>query len=109
MGVPGTARRWAVAASCAPLAAFLVYAWGAIHLYTPDVRETCDLEHGGWDPAHGQVTYFPLSRRCNAYQDLVPAYVNPTVVVLLVAAALFACLAVAARRNPRSRRFPEEQ
>ncbi|QQQ78273.1 hypothetical protein IOD16_07320 [Saccharothrix sp. 6-C] len=106
MRVPGTARRWAVAASCAPFAAFLVYAWGAIHLYTPDLRETCALAHGGWDRAYGQVTYFPLSRRCNAYQDLVPAYVNPAVVVLLTATALFAGLAVAARRNPRSR---EEQ
>jgi len=101
---PGTARRWAVAASCAPFAALLVYAWGAIHLYTPDVRETCDLEHGGWDRAHGQVTYFPLSRRCNAQHDLVPAYVNPTVVVLLVVAVLFAGLAVAARRDHRSRK-----
>ncbi|XVS66520.1 hypothetical protein ACQPYE_10805 [Actinosynnema sp. CA-299493] len=104
MGVPGTARRWAVAASCAPLAAFLVYAWGAIHLYTPDIRETCDLEHGGWDRAYGRVTYLPLSRRCNAVQDMVPGCVNPTVAVLLVATALFAGLAVAARRNPRSRK-----
>lgn len=104
MRVPGTARRWAVAALCAPPAAFLVYAWGAIHLYAPDVRETCVLEHGGWDRAYGQVTYFPLSRKCNAYQDMVPPYVNPAVVLLLVATALFAGLAVAARRNPRSRK-----
>lgn len=104
MGVPGTARRWAVAALCGPCAAFLVYAWGAIHLYTPDFRETCELEHGGWDRAYGQVTYFPLSRPCNAYQDLVPPYVNPAVVVLLAATALCVGLAVAARRNPRSRK-----
>lgn len=106
MGVPATARRWAVAASCALPVALLVYAWGALHLYTPDIRETCDLVHGGWDRAYGRVTYLPLSRRCNAYHDMVPSYVNPTVAVLLVATVLCAGLAVAARRNPRSRKEP---
>ncbi|MBB5957459.1 hypothetical protein FHS29_004054 [Saccharothrix tamanrassetensis] len=107
MAVPGTTRRWAVAALCAPPAAFLVYVWGAIHMYAPDIRETCTLQHGGWDPAYGRVTYLPLSRKCNAYQDMVPSYVNPAVVALLAATALFVVLAVAARRNPRSRKEPQ--
>ncbi|RKT52849.1 hypothetical protein [Saccharothrix australiensis] len=106
MGSP-RARRWTVAAACAPPAALLVYAWGAIHMYAPDIREACALDHGGWDRAYGQVSYFPLSRKCNAYTDMVPPYVTPTVVVLLAATALFTCLAVAARHDHATRHRKE--
>lgn len=100
-------RHWAAATVYAPLAALLMYLWGAAHLYTPDFTEFCVMNHQGRDPGYGQVTYFPLSLKCNAYSDVVPPYVNPTVFALLAATVLSAVLAIRTARNKISERGAE--
>jgi hypothetical protein len=94
--------RWVAAAVYALLASAAMYAWGAWHILSVamDVEEKCAVVyHERWDPAHGQPTWVPLGRRCNASFDMVPAYVNPAVVALLVAAVVCAGLAVRAARR----------
>nr|WP_042194605.1 hypothetical protein [Kibdelosporangium sp. MJ126-NF4]CEL21430.1 hypothetical protein [Kibdelosporangium sp. MJ126-NF4]CTQ96003.1 hypothetical protein [Kibdelosporangium sp. MJ126-NF4] len=91
------ARRWARAALYTPILALVVYAWGAMSMFTLDTEEVCRLvHHERYDPGVAGEHYFPLSKRCNGGFDLVPSWVNPTVVVLLVATAVFAALAVRA-------------
>ncbi|MET9918129.1 hypothetical protein ABZZ04_13690 [Streptomyces sp. NPDC006435] len=58
-----------------------------------DVRETCELTHHttydqAWRDRTGAdgTSYFPLANACNEQVDLVPAWVNPTIVVLVVLA-----------------------
>jgi len=102
-----TARGMAIAAGCALLAAFLVYGWGAEHMFTPDIADSCGYDEIYRMPPEYQydVRYFPLSRKCDATTDLVPAYVNPTVLALLGLAAVSgvgsAFAAHAARRSAR--------
>ncbi|MFE9662959.1 hypothetical protein [Streptomyces sp. NPDC005955] len=58
-----------------------------------DARETC-LERGfAYDDAHRRDPSqgFPLHHWCNADQDLVPAFVNPSLVAIAV--ALLGCAA----------------
>ncbi|UBU15283.1 hypothetical protein [Nonomuraea gerenzanensis] len=91
---PAPVGRWVQAAAYTALAGGAMYVWGAFHLFTLDVRETCLLQHGqGWEPGHGE-RFFPLSKRCNADYDLVPGYVNPVVMLCLAGVVLFAALAV---------------
>ncbi|MER5555063.1 hypothetical protein ABT001_25895 [Streptomyces sp. NPDC002793] len=56
-----------------------------------DVRETCELNHHtdydqAWRDRTGSdgTSYFPLANACNEHVSLVPAWVNPTIVVLAV-------------------------
>lgn len=97
--------RWcADAAVCGLAAAAVVYAWGGWKMFAWDIEETCGLQHGEiWDPAFAGESYFPLSKRCNANFDLVPSFVNPTIIVLLAASAalaVFACFSQRARKDP---------
>lgn len=78
-----------------------------------DVRETCEYRHGvGFDrdfwAEHLEESrrLFPLHSRCNAEYDLVPSWVNPTIVCLtgLAAACLIASLCLGLRGRLRSRR-----
>ncbi|WP_405867600.1 hypothetical protein OG407_47975 [Streptomyces sp. NBC_01515] len=59
-----------------------------------DVKETCELMEGQtYDPAYRDENrqessqLFPLHDKCNASYDLVPAWINPTIVFLAVAMA----------------------
>lgn len=88
-------RPWVQAAAYAPIAAVGLYAWGAAHMFTMDIGETCKLTYGQqWDPDYTGESLFPLSSKCNASFDLVPAYVNPGVVGLLVLIPVFLVVAV---------------
>ncbi|ANW20776.1 hypothetical protein [Streptomyces clavuligerus] len=83
-----------------------------------DVAETCVLNHhqaydSAYRSAHSEDfdRLFPLSNKCNASYDLVPAWVNPTVAACFAIAVLsviaLGCLGVsrasaAMRGEPRS-------
>src|SRR4051794_10039394 len=95
-------RPWIEAAAYALLAAFLLYVWGAEHMFAWDIRETCELNHNQHvDPAYAYSGdhFWPLSQKCNAMFDMVPAYVNPGVAVLTLASPV--CLAIALVRGRR--------
>ncbi|MFE2939090.1 hypothetical protein ACFXKG_08525 [Streptomyces sp. NPDC059255] len=56
-----------------------------------DIRETCELAHHttydqAWRDRTGAdgTSYFPVANACNEHVSLVPAWVNPTIVVLAV-------------------------
>ncbi|WRZ90265.1 hypothetical protein OHB54_15030 [Streptomyces sp. NBC_01007] len=84
-----------------------------------DVRETCELLEGQtYDPAYRDENWqepsrlFPLHNKCNASYDLVPVWINPTIVILAVATA--GCLITAvvmtatySRMTQRLQRSPE--
>ncbi|QUQ63080.1 hypothetical protein [Kutzneria sp. CA-103260] len=80
-----TARGMAIVGGCALLAAVLVYGWGAEHMFTWDVAQACGYRQSYEMPVqYGNPEFLPLSLKCSATKDLVPAYVNPTVLALLV-------------------------
>ena len=102
---PRAVGRWVRAATYCLLASVAMYGWGSWKMFAWDIEETCSLvHHQRWDPAYGRSRSFPLSRRCNESFDLVPSYVNPTVVVLLAATVVCAGLAVRAARVHRTAR-----
>ncbi|MGW4163746.1 hypothetical protein [Streptomyces sp. NPDC004788] len=85
-------RWWARALSVSLCAGLLAWARG-LFAGGLDVRETCvHLRHENYDEAYRKVhaeefsKLFPLHDKCNADYDLVPAWVNPTVVILAVVA-----------------------
>ncbi|CAM5513907.1 Integral membrane protein OS=Streptomyces fumanus OX=67302 GN=GCM10018772_38650 PE=4 SV=1 [Streptomyces fumanus] len=77
------------------------------------MREACEYDHGvrfddKWNDAlyAESQQFFPLHARCNADVDLVPAWINPTIIalVLLAAALLGAALLLAVRSlQPRKK------
>ncbi|MER5192973.1 hypothetical protein ACWD3J_04095 [Streptomyces sp. NPDC002755] len=78
------------ALSCVGL--FLTWFWGAWSGGL-DVAETCALLKGQkYDDAYRTEHWrepsqvFPLHNKCNASYDLVPAWINPTLVVLALLA-----------------------
>ncbi|GAA2966313.1 hypothetical protein [Actinokineospora diospyrosa] len=99
--LPRSVRPWVVAGVLIGVLTVATYGWGAAHLYTPDISETCALVHGiAWDARVGGTTLLPLSRQCAAGVDLVPGYVNPALAGL--ALAVTACLGMAARAWTRT-------
>ncbi|MFF1544289.1 hypothetical protein [Streptomyces sp. NPDC058291] len=79
------------ALSCGAL--FVTWLWGAWSGGL-DVAETCTLREGQeYDDVYRAEHWrepsqvFPLHNRCNASYDLVPAWVNPTLVLLALLAA----------------------
>ncbi|MGW5423989.1 hypothetical protein [Streptomyces sp. NPDC003943] len=83
---------WARVFSVSLCAGLVAWLWG---LFTGglDVRKTClYLRHENYDEAYRKVhteefsKLFPLHNKCNADYDLVPAWVNPTVVICAVVA-----------------------
>ncbi|MFD6425955.1 hypothetical protein [Streptomyces sp. NPDC060198] len=65
-----------------------------------DIRQSCEQGNGlrfdeAWNEAHysESQSFFPLHAKCSATVDLVPAWVNPAVVTLVLLAG--ACLCVA--------------
>lgn len=98
-------RPWALAAGSLLLAAAEVYAIGLVHtvVFWADVQEVCVSRYQNFHSGYGQAGYWPLERKCAAHIDMVPAYVNPMVVVLLVGAASAALVAIGRailRRRP---------
>ncbi len=68
--------------------AVLVYLIGTYHRFVWDIQHVCSQVHGTrFDPAtrSGDV-FFPISQRCNTDDDLVPAFVNPTTIALVILA-----------------------
>ncbi len=102
----GWVRLALTAASCA----LLVYVYGLFNAAVYDIGETCGRVGQPYDTgyrhAHWQEAdlWFPLHNRCNAGYDLVPAYVNPLVVVLTVLTLGCAVTAVTLRIAGRRRR-----
>ena len=103
--VRGRAR---IAVVVTSLCAGLVYSFGL--LSSPyDAVETC-REHGerfddsaAFDPYREDL--FPLSSKCNASFDLVPAWVNPALLALLSLVAVSAAVLIGCElARPRSRR-----
>ena len=100
-----------------------VHAAGAALLITA-VSWTTGVLSQGWDMAedcarHGQTVdesyqehhlqdashWFPLHSRCNAHYDLVPAWVNPAIVISAAAAGTFMVTAVVVGiRNHRGKK-----
>ncbi|MFV0134822.1 hypothetical protein ACLGIH_16565 [Streptomyces sp. HMX87] len=76
-----------------------------------DVEETCEYGHGvryddAYRAAHVEESgrWFPLHSKCDASYDLVPAWVNPAIVLFsLLAAAGVLCLVAAAVTALRAR------
>lgn len=105
----GTWLRLAVLAGSATL---LMYGFGAIVGSAFDTAETCEQTFGQrYDEAYrgahwrepGQ--WFPLHNKCNAEYDLVPSYVNPSVVVLAAVAVGSVGVASVLAVRRRARRF----
>ncbi|MET9513846.1 hypothetical protein [Streptomyces sp. NPDC002994] len=102
---PRGPRAWAYAAAAAALGAGSLYVWGLVSLFgTYDLEEFCTLtKHQDFDPEYAYATeqWFPLSQKCNATYDLVPAYVNTGVVALaaLTVACVVAAVAIAVKQR----------
>lgn len=75
-----------------------------------DLRESCEQKAGtfddAWHDAHDAESqkFFPLHAKCGATVDLVPAWVNPAIVVLLLLSAAGLCAAVGLGVRSSSRR-----
>ncbi|WP_331748075.1 hypothetical protein OG520_40910 (plasmid) [Streptomyces sp. NBC_00984] len=71
---------------------FMVMVWGfGVSTGGLDVRETCGLTHHttydqAWRDRTGAdgTSFFPVANACNEQVSLVPAWVNPAIVVLAV-------------------------
>ncbi|EFE75095.1 hypothetical protein K7395_22170 [Streptomyces filamentosus] len=66
-----------------------------------DLRESCERRSGvpfdqKWHDTHYMESQglFPLHAKCSASVDLVPSWVNPTVIALSILSAAFLCTAV---------------
>ncbi|MFI7553830.1 hypothetical protein ACIBQ2_29310 [Micromonospora sediminimaris] len=85
----------ATAALCA-VAAGVTWFIGAFSGSSLDAEESCRAVGVTYDGAYRSThwqepsRWFPLHNKCNATYDLVPAWVNPTLVLLLLLAT--ACL-----------------
>ncbi|MFY1573555.1 hypothetical protein ACN26Z_01515 [Verrucosispora sp. WMMD703] len=95
-GRPLLAGRWktpgwflATAALCA-VATVVTWFIGAFPGSSLDAEESCRAAGATYDDAYRSThwqepsRWFPLRNKCNATYDLVPAWVNPTLVLLLL-------------------------
>ncbi|MFE4831609.1 hypothetical protein [Streptomyces sp. NPDC056672] len=92
-------RNWTIAAGLSFLAMTLTYGYGVSRMFSLDRQELCTvILHQEFDPeyAYPEERFFPLTRKCNASYDMVPSFVNPSIVLLLAGTLLCASLAVAA-------------
>ncbi|MEU7997059.1 hypothetical protein AB0B83_17205 [Micromonospora sp. NPDC049060] len=94
--LPTAPRFWVRAAGILLLSAAEVYLFGLVYVavFWSHVRDVCVSRYQNWDSAYGQARYWPLERKCTAHIDMVPGYVNPLIVVLLVATSVAALLAL---------------
>ncbi|MEH0825975.1 hypothetical protein V6U84_38125 [Micromonospora sp. CPCC 205714] len=102
----GWVRLALITASCT----LLLYVYGLFNRAAYDIGETCDWlgQHydTGYRTEHWREPgrWFPLHNRCNAGYDLVPAYVNPSLVILAVLTLGCAVMAVVLIVTGRRRR-----
>ncbi|WP_431920267.1 hypothetical protein [Micromonospora wenchangensis] len=86
------AREWARAAAYLLIAASEAYLFGLVQMesyWGVSAEEACVSRYDNWDGMHGEARYWPLERKCTEYIDMVPGYVNPLIIILLIGA--FAC------------------
>lgn len=95
-----TAFHWLTLSVLSGGALCIVWLWGALSGGL-DVAETCTLLRGQeYDDAYRAEHWrepsqiFPLHNRCNASYDLVPAWINPTLVFLALLASVSLVLGV---------------
>ncbi|MER5202869.1 hypothetical protein [Streptomyces sp. NPDC002825] len=116
------ARAWRDASLAAAGAGLAVYLWGCLHVLFLEDRaqaEACETHRPPGVPAlvGRRGDFLPLRLVCEAsdgrdYTVVIPAYVNPTVTVLLLLALLGAVTAAALlhrRRRTSVRRLPTEE
>ncbi|MFI2709430.1 hypothetical protein ACH495_04785 [Micromonospora sp. NPDC018662] len=100
-------RRWSRAAAYLLFAAGQTYLYGFLKMSTfwgNSPRDKCLSYYRSWDSRYGHGRYWPLERRCSEFVDMVPGFVNPLIVIALVAAFTCALAAVASlvrRHRPR--------
>lgn len=91
---------WTRVLSVTLFAAAAIWAWG-ISRGGLDLEEVCKFEHGQryddafWE-AHSEEfrRIFPLHNKCNEHYDMIPAWVNPAIVVLTLLATISLCAVV---------------
>ncbi|MGW2912050.1 hypothetical protein ACWC9X_16565 [Streptomyces asoensis] len=95
-----TALHWLTLSVLSCGALFVVWLWG-VWSGGLDVAETCTLLRGQkYDEAYRAEHWrepsqiFPLHNRCNASYDLVPAWINPALVLLALLASVSLVLGV---------------
>ncbi|MBK3637387.1 hypothetical protein JHN52_31695 [Streptomyces sp. MBT97] len=95
-----TALHWLTLSVLSGGALFVVWLWG-VWSGGLDVAETCTLLRGQkYDEAYRAEHWrepsqiFPLHNRCNASYDLVPAWINPALVLLALLASVSLVLGV---------------
>ncbi|MFG1872579.1 hypothetical protein [Micromonospora arborensis] len=90
-------RWWTRAAGYVMLAAAETYLFGLVRMsyWGNSPRDTCLIRYESWDGTHGHARYWPLGRKCTAFIDMVPSYVNPLIVILVAGALVSALVAVA--------------
>lgn len=93
--LPPAVRAWVEAAAYFALAAAAVYAWGVWHLVAWEVVDSCAPARAAALVQRIRPEYFFPLQRCTPEEHLVPGYVNPLIVVFLVAAVSCAGTAVA--------------
>jgi hypothetical protein len=79
-------RNWVVAAGMSLLLATLTCGYGAWHMFALGKEEFCTIVlHQRYDPKYAlsDDQLFPLTQKCNASYDMVPAFVNPSIVLFL--------------------------
>ncbi|WNF29524.1 hypothetical protein RI138_23370 [Streptomyces sp. C11-1] len=93
----GVGRQWhkrpiALVGAALTAGGFTAVVWGfGVFAGGLDVREACEFTHNtNYDQAWRDRTgadgssFFPLANACNEHVSLVPAWVNPTIIVLAV-------------------------
>ncbi|MFI5961431.1 hypothetical protein ACIA8J_04620 [Streptomyces asoensis] len=95
-----TALHWLTLSVLSGGALFVVWLWG-VWSGGLDVAETCTLLRGQKYDADYRAEHwrepsqiFPLHNRCNASYDLVPAWINPALVLLALLASVSLVLGV---------------
>lgn len=120
-GRPLLNGRWRQPGWFIATAAFCVVAGAATWLIgslagaSLDPEESCHAAGTTYDYAYRSAhwrepsRWFPLHNKCNADYDLVPVWINPGLVLLLVLAAACLCAAVwLTTANQRTKKDPEK-
>jgi len=104
---------WLGLAVTAAVSTFAMYVYGLFSAAAYDIGETCGQLGQRYDNDYRSERWrepglwFPLHNRCNAGNDLVPAYVNPLLVTLaaitLSSVAAAVTLTITVRNAKRSR------
>jgi hypothetical protein len=97
-----------MAAVTCVVGAVTLYVWGLsrVRPFWAEFKDICASRYGeSFDAAYGQVTLWPIGRRCNEYFDVVPGFVTPVIVGLTFVAGFSVTFAL--RAHLRRRRAPQ--